>query len=72
MRDNDPAAHVAVATGLAVRFSCPVCTTEYDSYIDTAPTDSGCFEVEADQQFDLCSHCGALLDFGGFFRQEFT
>ncbi len=58
------ATHHAQVVELAVRFGCPVCQTELDSFVDTDPSDDGGFAVPLDQQFELCSHCGALLDFG--------
>lgn len=61
---TDPATQRAQVVELAVRFACPACETELDSYVDVDQADDGSFMVPPDQQFDLCSHCGALLDFG--------
>lgn len=67
---DHPDTHRAAVVELALRFCCPVCQTEIDSYIDAEPSDDGGFAVPVDQQFDLCSHCGALLDFGLRMTQE--
>lgn len=61
---SEPEPHRARVVELALQFGCPACGTEFDSYVDLDPSEGGGFVIPCDQQYDLCSHCGALLDLG--------
>lgn len=49
-------------TAVTLTFGCPACGVEVDQIIEAEDGDFG-FQVEMHDRFDLCSHCGQLLDF---------
>lgn len=69
-REAEPMALRATITGVALTYACPACEVEIDSLIAAEPSDWGGFAVPLEERFDICSHCGALLDFGATLMQE--
>ena len=69
MPDCDaPIAAQARITGITLTYACPACDVEVDSFIE-AEENVGGFAVQLEDRFDLCSHCGQLLDFGASLTQ---
>lgn len=64
-----PSARRATITGLALTYACPACEVEVDALIEAEPSDTG-LAIALEDRFDLCSHCGQLLDFGAVLTQE--
>lgn len=66
----EPNAQRAVISCVTLTYSCPACETQVDAVIEAEPDDCGGFEVALEERFDICSHCGQLLDFGACLTQE--
>lgn len=58
----------ATITSVALTFSCPACEVEVDSFIEAEDGQNG-LEIPLHDRFDICSHCGQLLDFGAMLMQ---
>lgn len=69
MSEPIPTALRATITAVTLTYACPACGVEVDSSIEAEDGDTG-FEVDLQDRFDLCSHCGQLLDFGARLTQE--
>lgn len=69
MTDSVPEALRARITAVTLTYACPACRVEVDSAIEAEDGDFG-FEVALEDRFDLCSHCGQLMDFGAVLTQE--
>lgn len=66
--DDTPHAMRATITGLALTYACPACEVEVDALIEAEEGETG-FEIPLQERFDICSHCGQLLDFGAMLMQ---
>lgn len=65
---TEPDARRAIITSVALTYACPACEVQVDSFIEAKEGDNG-FEIALHDRFDLCSHCGQLLDFGAMLTQ---
>lgn len=59
----------ATITAVSLTYACPACGVSVDDMVDALDGDFG-FEIDLQDRFDLCSHCGQLLDFGARLIQE--
>lgn len=66
----DPVTLRAQISAVAFTYTCPCCAVTFEDQIEAEEDTAGLFVVPMEERFDLCSHCGALLDFGAAFRQE--
>ncbi|OJY35770.1 MAG: hypothetical protein BGP11_19460 [Rhodobacterales bacterium 65-51] len=69
MTEAVPEAKRATISAVMLTYACPDCGVEVDQQIDATEDDYGCFTVELSERFDLCSHCGQLMDFGASLTQ---
>lgn len=69
MTEPVPTAHRATITAVALTYACPACEVQVDSLIEAEDLGTG-FAIPLEDRFDLCSHCGELLDFGARLTQE--
>lgn len=71
MTDQEPTSKTmrAMITAVTLTYACPACAVAVDEAIDVGDGEFG-FEVDLQDRFDLCSHCGQLLDFGARLTQE--
>lgn len=71
MTDQEPTPTTmrAKITAVTLTYACPACEVAVDDAIDAGDGEFG-FEVDLQDRFDLCSHCGQLLDFGARLTQE--
>ena len=67
--DIAPVALRARITAVTLTYACPACDVAVDDTIESCDGTHG-FEVDLQDRFDLCSHCGQLLDFGARLTQE--
>lgn len=63
-----PEALRATITAVMLTYACPACGVEVDQTVDAEAGDFG-FAVALEDRFDLCSHCGQLMDFGAVLTQ---
>lgn len=64
-----PTAMRAAITAVTFTYACPCCEVAIDDFIEAEEGDNG-FEIAVEDRFDICSHCGQLLDFGAKLLQE--
>lgn len=69
MTDPIPTCLRATITAVTLSYICPACEVAVDDTVDASDDGFG-FEVDLQDRFDLCSHCGQLLDFGARLTQE--
>lgn len=70
MTEPVPLALRACITAVTLTYACPACGVAVDECVEAQEDGTGAFSVDLQDRFDLCSHCGQLMDFGAVLTQE--